>query len=209
MSETFTVIAQTRTDLGKGASRRLRRAGKVPAVVYGYDAPVAITLAHNEMIKHAESDAFFAHILNLEIDGKSEQVIVSDMQRHPAKPFITHVDFQRVKKGQEFTTAVPLHFINEEQAIGVKEQGGMLNQLVTEVQIACIPSKLPEFIEVDVSKLEVGGLLYLSDIQFPDGVRSIIDWTVSEEHNVAIIACNKIHEQSEDEAGEESAPSAE
>lgn len=201
MAENFEVIAQARTDLGKGASRRLRRAGQIPAVVYGSGEPVSITLSHSEMLRHAEHEAFFSHILDLQIDGKSENVIVRDMQRHPAKPFITHVDFQRVTKGVELTVSVPLHFVNEDTCKGVKIGGGLLSHLVTEIEISVLPKNLPEFVEVDVANLEVGATLHLSEITLPEGVTSVA-LSHGEDHDIGLVACNKPRGAAEDEESE-------
>ncbi len=201
MAENFEVVATTRTNLGKGASRRLRRTGQVPGVVYGSGEPVSITLSHNEMLQHVENEAFFSHILDLQLDGKSERVILRDIQRHPAKPFITHVDFQRVTKGVELTVSVPLHFINEEKCQGVKVGGGLLSHLVSEIEVTVLPKNLPEFIEVDVTNLDLGDTLQLSDITLPEGVKSVA-LSHGEGHDIGLVVCNKPRGESSEEADE-------
>lgn len=171
MENLFEVQAEARTDQGKGASRRLRRAGKVPAVVYGTEKkPVSISVDHNQFIRHLAEDAFYAHILTLVIDGKKNQVVLKDLQRHPANDNkIIHADFLRVDAKHEMTMTVQLHFLNEDKAPGVKA-GGQVSHLMTEVDIACLPKDLPEYIEVDVAKLEMDEYIHLSELVLPKGV---------------------------------------
>jgi large subunit ribosomal protein L25 len=171
MENLFEVQAEARTDEGKGASRRLRHAGKVPAVVYGAEKePVSISLDHNQFIRHLAEEAFYAHILTLNIGKKKEQVVLKDLQRHPANDNkIIHADFLRVDAKHEMTMTVPLHFIGEEKAVGVKA-GGVVSHVMTEVEIACLPADLPEFIEVDISKLELDHAIHLSELVLPKGV---------------------------------------
>ncbi|MDX1573271.1 MAG: 50S ribosomal protein L25/general stress protein Ctc [Methylophaga sp.] len=171
MENLFVVQAEARTDQGKGASRRLRRAGKVPAVVYGTEKkPVSISVDHNQFIRHLAEEAFYAHILTLVIDGKKNQVVLKDLQRHPANDNkIIHADFLRVDAKHEMTMTVQLHFLNEEKAPGVKA-GGQVSHLMTEVEIACLPKDLPEYIEVDVAKLEMDEYIHLSELVLPKGV---------------------------------------
>ena len=169
--EVFDINAEPREVQGKGASRRLRRDGIVPAVVYGAGKdPQNIQLNHNEVFLHTEHEAFYSHILNLNISGNSERVILRDMQRHPYKPVINHIDFQRIDESKKLTMRVPLHFTNEEQCVGVKQGGGIVSHLMTEIEIACLPKDLPEYIEIDIVDLDVGSSLHLSDIQAPAGV---------------------------------------
>ena len=171
MENLFEVQAEARTDQGKGASRRLRRAGKVPAVVYGTEKkPVSISINHNMFIRHLAEEAFYAHILTLVIDGKKNQVVLKDLQRHPANDNkIIHADFLRVDAKHEMTMTVQLHFLNEDKAPGVKA-GGQVSHLMTEVEIACLPKDLPEYIEVDVAKLEMDEYIHLSELVLPKGV---------------------------------------
>lgn len=169
----ITIIATTREDMGKGASRRLRRSGNIPAIVYGgakNRKPVSLTLALKDITKTAENEAFFSSVLNLEIDGKAEQVVLMDMQRHPARSDIMHVDFERVTKSTVIHKTVPIHFINEDASEAVKIHGGKIQHNLTELEIECKASALPEFIEVDMSKIEIGETIHLSDIKLPKGV---------------------------------------
>lgn len=171
MENLFEVQAEVRTDEGKGASRRLRRAGKVPAVVYGTEKkPVSISVDHNQFIRHLAEEAFYAHILTLVIDGKKNQVVLKDLQRHPANDNkIIHADFLRIDAKHEMTMTIPLHFINEEKAVGVKA-GGQIAHLMTEVEITCLPKDLPEYIEVDTAKLGMDEYIHLSELKLPKGV---------------------------------------
>mgnify|MGYP000653837076 CR=1 FL=1 len=171
MKNLFEVQAELRTDEGKGASRRLRHAGNVPAIMYGGgDAPVSLTLEHNKFLRHLQEDAFYAHILTIVVDGKKHQVVLKDLQRHPASDVrIMHADFMRVKADQALTMTVPLHFINEDIAVGVKD-GGVIAHLMSDVEVSCLPKNLPEFIEIDIAGLELDGSIHLSEITLPKGV---------------------------------------
>jgi large subunit ribosomal protein L25 len=205
MSVDFTVEAQLRADTGKGASRRLRHQGLVPGIVYGAGKdPLSITLDHNKVIQHIDHEAFFSHILDLSVDGKSEKVVVKDMQRHPAKRMIMHMDFLRVSAKETIRMQVPLHFTGEEVAPGVKH-GGNVSHLITDVEVSCLPSDLPEYLEVDISGLDVGDSLHLSDIQLPKGVE-LIELTHGEAHDTAIVNIHvprgALEEEAEEEAGE-------
>jgi len=175
MSEDFKLNATARNDLGKGASRRLRRlAGEVPAIVYGGTAaPLNVSVSHNELLKHLEHEAFFSHIISLNVDGKEQDVILKDLQRHPAKPLVLHADFQRIDKNTRVHTHVPLHFINEAVSKGVKIQGGKVVHNLTQLDITCLPHNLPEFIEVDLINAEVGTIIHISDLKLPSGVTSV------------------------------------
>lgn len=167
----FEIEAELRHDRGKGASRRLRRAGKFPGVVYGaHQDAVAIQLPHNEMLLHTQHEAFYSHILTLKIDGKSERVVVKDIQRHPYKPFLQHMDFLRVSETETLTVRVPLHFINEERCAGVKQEGGVIAHLMADLEVTCLPKNLPEYIEVDVAALNVGDTIHLGELKMPAGV---------------------------------------
>jgi len=173
MSSDFTLTGELRSDTGKGASRRLRHADRVPAIIYGAGKePTMLTLGHDAMTHACEDEAFFAHILTIEVDGDSEQVIIKDLQRHPAKLQIMHADFQRVDANKAIHVNIPLHFINEETSVAIKS-GAIIAHEVTELEISCLPADLPEFIEVDIANLEVGQSIHLSEIQMPEGVTSI------------------------------------
>lgn len=171
----FTLNAQARSDLGKGASRRLRRnVSMVPAVIYGGDkAPQSISLLAKDLAKLLENEAAFSHVLSLDVAGTKESVVIKALQRHPAKGFVLHADFQRVVAGQKLTAHVPLHFINEATAVGVKQQGGEISHTINEVEVSCLPKDLPEFIEVDMAAVEVGQTVHMSDLKLPKGVELV------------------------------------
>ena len=210
MSEAiFNLDASVRTDLGKGASRRLRHAGKVPAILYGAGKdPIALTLEHNKVVQAQEFEAFYSHVLTLTIDGKNVEALVKDMQRHPFKPKVTHIDFQRVVAGQKLHTNVPLHFINESTCPGVKNDGGYADHLMQELEVTCLPKNLPEFIEVDMAEVEMGQTLHLSDIKLPKGVESV-ELSKGEEHDLALVTIkapkgpSKSEDEADDDASEE------
>jgi len=168
----FTLNAQTRTNEGKGASRRLRRLElKVPAVIYGgSDAAQSITLELRELVKALESEAFYSHILTINIDGKPQSAVLKALQRHPVKNLPMHADFLRVDAAQKLTMKVPLHFLNQDTCVGVKLEGGEITHFTSEVEIACLPGNLPEYIAVDMAAVHVGTTLHLSDLQLPAGV---------------------------------------
>ena len=170
----FEINAQARTLQGSGASRRLRRAGKVPGIIYGgAAAPQAIEIDHNDLLLNLKKEAFHASILNIVLDGKKQQVLLRDTQRHAFKPLILHIDFQRVDATHELHIKVPLHFINEEIAPGVKLNGGLVNHVMTEVDVHCLAKDLPEFIEVDLSALKIGDSIHLSQLKLPNGVKLV------------------------------------
>ncbi len=205
MAEDFVLSAEVRELSGKGASRRLRREqGLVPGIIYGGDKePTQITLAHKDLVKQLENEAFYSHIVTLNIGSGSESVILKDLQRHPAKPIILHADFLRVSADQKFHTKVPLHFINEASSVGVKTQGGVVTHNITELDISCLPKDLPEFIEVDVAALEIGHSLHISEITLPEGVTSV---DLAHDHDLAIATISKTRgASSSDEDGEEAA----
>ncbi len=168
----FEVIANARTVQGTGASRRLRRAGTVPGIVYGGEAaPVAIETAHNDLLLKLKKEAFHSSIITLVIDGKKEQVLLRDYQTHAYKPLVLHIDFQRVDATHELHVKVPLHFINEDVAPGVKLGGGLVNHVMTEVDVQCLAKDLPEFIEVDLANMNAGDSLHLGQLKLPKGVK--------------------------------------
>lgn len=170
MSVSFEVNAQPRTGTGTGASRRLRRTGLVPAIVYGaHQDPEMVSVSHNELLKHLEHEAFYSHVLDLKVGDEVTKVVLKDMQRHPAKPFILHVDFMRVSQDEKLKMVVPIHFVNEDKCKGVK-LGGVASHTITEVEIVCLPKDLPEFIAVDMSEMEIGSIVHLSELVLPEGV---------------------------------------
>jgi len=198
----FNLDAEVRTDLGKGASRRLRHTDKVPAILYGADKePVALTLAHNKVLQAQEFEAFYSHVLTLNIAGESVEALVKDMQRHPYKPKITHIDFLRVDAKKALTTSVPLHFINEDQAPSIKLHGGHAEHQMNDVEISCLPSDLPEFIEVDLMDVEIGQTLHLSDIKAPEGV-TLVELAKGEDHDQAVVTVKTAKGASADEEDE-------
>ena len=207
MSEAiFNLDASIRTDLGKGASRRLRREEKLPGIIYGgEEAPVSITLDHNKVNNSADFEAFYSHVLTLNLDGKPVEVLVKDMQRHPYKPKIMHIDFQRVIAGEDVHTNVPLHFVNEEKSAAVKA-GGIAEHHVTEIEVTCQPKDLPEFIEVDMAAVEMGQTVHLSDLTLPAGVSSVELAKNDEAHDLAVVTVKPAPKAAEtDEDGEEAA----
>lgn len=188
MSEAiFNLDAEVRTDLGKGASRRLRRAEKVPAILYGADKePVSLTLDHNKVIQAQEFEAFYSHILTLNIGGEKVEALLKDMQRHPYKPKVTHLDFLRVDATHKVTTHVPLHFINEDSADAIKMQGGHAEHHVADVEVSCLPAVLPEFIEVDLQDVALGQTLHLSDLKLAEGV-TLVELAKGADHDQAVV----------------------
>lgn len=175
MTVEFTLNAQVRSDLGKGASRRLRRlASLIPAVIYGGDKDAqSISLVAKDVAKLLENEAAFSHVIELNVDGAVETVLIKALQRHPVKMFVMHADFVRVVAGQKLTAHVPLHFINQETSVGVKMQGGEVSHTAVEVEVSCLPKDLPEFIEVDMAKVEIGTILHMSDLVLPAGVQLV------------------------------------
>jgi len=168
------VIAFPRKEQGTGASRRLRNAGQTPAIVYGGTAaPLNIALDHNALYHALKKEAFHSSILDLEIDGKVEQVLLRDFQVHAYKQLVLHVDFQRVDASQKIHVKVPLHFVNADVSPAVKLSSGIISHVMTELDISCLPKDLPEFVSVDLSKLEVGHSIHLADLQLPNGVTAV------------------------------------
>ncbi len=176
MTVSIHLEASTRQVLGKGASRRLRRLdNKIPAIIYGGDkAPLMIELLHNKVTKALESEHIYSSVFPLQVDGKAEHVILKAIQRHPYKPVVMHMDFQRVSPKDVLVRMVPLHFIGDSEAKGIKE-GGIINHAMTQVEIRCAAKDLPEFIEVDVHALEMNQVLHMTDLKLPQGVQFAID----------------------------------
>jgi large subunit ribosomal protein L25 len=167
----FEINAEKRADRGKGASRRLRHAGKAPGIVYGGGkVPQSIAVSNNEMLLHLDHEAFYSHILTLKLDGTSERVVLKDLQRHPYRPVIMHVDLLRVDENKKLTMRVPLHFLNEGIAPGVKVDAGVISHLMTDVEISCLPKHLPEFIAVDLGEMKLGDTVHIGDLKLPEGV---------------------------------------
>ncbi|NBC49181.1 MAG: 50S ribosomal protein L25/general stress protein Ctc [Gammaproteobacteria bacterium] len=170
MSEVYEVPAQPRSDTGKGASRRLRRQGLVPGIVYGGNSePEMISVPHNELERQLEYEAFYSSLLDLKLDDKTTKVVLKDLQRHPAKPFLLHVDFLRVSRGDKLRLTIPIHFVNEETCPGVK-MGGTVSHNVTEIEVSCLPGDLPEYLTVDMSQMDMGDVVHVSELQLPEKV---------------------------------------
>ncbi|MBB3231493.1 50S ribosomal protein L25/general stress protein Ctc [Halomonas stenophila] len=206
----FKLNASVRNDLGKGASRRLRRANEqVPAIIYGGEqAPQAIAVDKTAFYKAIEDEAFFSSVINLTVDGKAQQVVVRDLQRHPYKALLTHADFMRVDATHELTLSVPLHVVGEDTCKAIKDQDGELHILASDVEISCLPKDLPEYLEVDISNIELGTTLHLSDLTVPAGV-TLVALTHGEDHDNALVSVTKAkvraaaEEEGEEAAGEE------
>ncbi len=188
----YKLTANVRHDLGKGASRRLRRANQqVAAIIYGGEkAPQPITIDKAAFYKAIEEEAFFSSLINIDVDGTKEQVIIRDLQRHPYKALVTHADFLRVDATHEMTLNVPLHVVGEENNQSVKEKAGVLHVLANEVEISCLPKDLPEYLEVDISELGVGDTLHLSDLKLPTGV-TLVALTHGEEHDAGVASITR------------------
>ncbi len=206
MSEANTLNAEVRKDMGKGASRRLRHSGLIPAVIYGGGKDsVALTLNHDEFFHALENESFYSSIITLKVGKKKEKAILKDLQRHPWKNLLSHADFLRVKMDEEITTNVPLHFINEDNCHGVKMEGGQLTHLFNDVEITCLPNDLPEYIDVDVAALELGSTIHLTELVLPEGVEiTALTGPDAEEHDQGVVSVNKKKAETEEvaEAGE-------
>jgi len=209
MSQDFDLIADIREDQGKGASRRLRHQGKVPAIIYGGGRPPrALVFDQNKVLQQLENESFYSSVLYIKVGKKSQAAIIKDLQRHPAKHMVMHMDFQRIVDDVEIKMNVPLHFMGEDIAPGVKVGGGAVSHLMNDVEVACLPKYLPEYLEVDVSELELDAMLHLSDIKLPEGVE-IPGLVAGEESDHAIVSIHVIKaapvedEIADDEAAEE------
>jgi large subunit ribosomal protein L25 len=191
-----------RKDEGKGASRRLRRSGFIPAVVYGgQSAPKSIQLEHEKTWIASQNEWFYSSILTLEVDGQRESVLLRDMQRHPYKQLIMHLDFQRVDANQALRVKVPLHFLNQEKSPAGKTAGVVILHELNEIEISCLPKDLPEFIEVDLGELKVGDIVHLSDLKLPAGVE-IPELKLGKEHDVAVVIAKHAREEAEEAPAE-------
>ena len=206
----FTLNAKERNDLGKGASRRLRRiADLVPAIVYGGNkAPQSISLETRQLNKALENEAFYSHIISLDVDGKKENVLLKAVQRHPSKPRIMHVDLLRVVAGHKVTVQVPLRFLNEDTCHGVKLEGGIIFRNLPDIEVSCLPKDLPESIEVDLIDLKLGEIIHLSELKLPKGV-TIPSLALGSDHDLPVVNVMAprvaVDEDAAPEAGEEPA----
>jgi len=204
MAEEFNLIAEIREDQGKGASRRLRLEGKVPAIIYGAGRPPrSLAFDHNKVLHELQSESFYSSVLNIKVGEKSQAAILKDLQRHPAKNVIMHMDFQRIVEDQEIRMNVPIHFIGEEVAPGVKLGGGSVSHLRTDVEVVCLPKHLPEYLEVDVSSLELDAMIHLSEIPLPEGVE-IPELAQGPEHDHAVVSIHVIKVRAVEEEEEPS-----
>jgi large subunit ribosomal protein L25 len=188
MANVFEFVAEARSASGSSAAKVVRRQGKVPAVVYGGNGvPEMLLLDHNEVVKHLVHEAVYSHVLDLKIDGKTEKAVLKHIQRHPAKPIVLHMDFMRVDETHKLKVHVPLHFVNEAISVGVKK-GGLVTHAMADVEVLCMPSALPEFIEVDLANVDVGSTIHLSDLVLPAGVEiAALQHGAEHDHPVAQI----------------------
>ncbi|HNR91976.1 MAG: 50S ribosomal protein L25/general stress protein Ctc [Luteimonas sp.] len=209
MAKSHKISVQLRKDEGKGASRRLRRAGQVPAVVYGGKLdPVSIQIEHEAVWLASQHESFYSAILDLDLNGDVQKVLLRDMQRHPFKSQIAHLDFQRVLDDQPIRLRVPLHFLNQEQSVAGKTSGVVITHELNEVLVSCLPKDLPEFIEVDLSGLGVGDIVHLSQVKLPGGVE-IPELKLGKEHDIAIVIAKEAKEEVDPVPAEgEAAPAA-
>ncbi|QFU74808.1 50S ribosomal protein L25/general stress protein Ctc [Halioglobus maricola] len=187
MSDQFEVQAELREDMGKGASRRLRRlADKLPAIIYGGGKePQSLTIVRKDLEKSLENEAFYSHVLQVNVGGDVQKAILKDLQRHPAKNLVMHADFLRVDDKVAIKVHVPIHFLNEESCVGVKMEGGMIQHQATDIEVSCLPGDIPEFIEVDMIEVVTGQIVHLSEVALPEGVTSVA-LALGEDHDLAI-----------------------
>jgi large subunit ribosomal protein L25 len=212
MAVDFEFVAENRTGTGNGAARVLRRQDKIPAIIYGgKKEPEKLTLDHNDVIKHLAHEAVYSHILDIKIDGKIQKAILKDIQRHPAKPRVLHMDFLRVSAKEKIRVNVPLHFLNEETSVGAKK-GGVITHNLVDLEVSCLPDALPEYIEIDLADVDIGDPVHLTDIKLPEGVE-IVALLQEGDHDLSVVAISpakvEVIEEDEDaevdaEAGEES-----
>lgn len=210
MATEHKLSATSRKDEGKGASRRLRHAAQIPAIVYGGDAkPQSIQLEHEKTWLASQNDWFYSSIITLDVDGKPQQVLLRDMQRHPYRQLIMHLDFQRVKANEAIRTRVPLHFLNIEESPAGKTAEVSVTSEMNDVEITCLPRDLPEFIEVDLGSIEVGDTVHLSQVKLPKGVELV--QKIDEDNDPAVAVARFVKEEVEEEIpaeGEEGATEA-
>jgi len=208
MAAEFELHAEVRADLGKGASRRLRlQADLVPAIIYGAGKdPQSLSIPHKDLVKATENEAFFSHILTIDVAGDKQNAIVKDLQRHPSKSRILHADCQRIMLDQAISVEVPFHFLNEESCVGVKTGGGQISHNMTQITVSCLPGDLPEYIEVDLLTLELGQALHMSQIDLPEGV-TIPALAQGADYDQVVVSVN-VNKRAEAEKAAESAGDA-
>jgi large subunit ribosomal protein L25 len=206
--EKFVLEGTPRSGLGKGASRRLRSSGQVPAVLYGAgEAPEALQLSANSVKRQLEHEAFFSHVLTIRVDGRETQAVLKAMQRDPTTDFVIHLDLLRVDATHEITMRVPLHFIHEERCPG-RKAGGVVSRLMVDLEVVCLPQHLPEYIEVELGGLEIGDSVHLSQLVLPTGV-TLANPVEDEEHDQPVVSCTAPSRLEAEEGEEEEAPTAE
>ena len=200
----ITINATARDDMGKGASRRLRREAKLPGIIYGAGKePVNITMEQKDIQHQLDNESFYTQVLSLNVDGAAVDVLVRDLQHHPFKMDILHIDFQRVDAKKEVHVLIPLHFENEETSPGVKTEGGAVQHIITEVEVTCLPGDLPEFIVVDVGEMHTDDILHLSDLKLPKGVElAAFKQGVDHEHDSAVVSIHARKAEAADDAEE-------
>ncbi|MGZ8162232.1 MAG: 50S ribosomal protein L25/general stress protein Ctc [Methylobacter sp.] len=187
MSNVFEFVAESRGQSGKGAAKRVRRQGKVPAIIYGgHKEPQMLTLSHNDVIKHLDHEAVYSHVLDVSVNGKTEKAILKNIQRNPAKLQVMHMDFLRVSMSEAVKVHVPLHFINEASSIGGKK-GGIATHSMVDVEVSCLPADLPEYLEIDLANLDIGESIHLSDIALPSGVEIVV-LAQGPEHDLPVVS---------------------
>ncbi|MEZ5560856.1 MAG: 50S ribosomal protein L25/general stress protein Ctc [Pseudomonadales bacterium] len=207
MSQQIQISAEPRQDVGKGASRRLRRLGeRVPGIIYGDNKDAQpLTLDANELGKAMQNEAFYSQVLNVSVAGDVQQAVVRDLQRHPASNRVQHIDFLRVSADREIEVHVPLHFLNEEKCVGVRLGGGTITHNMTDVEVSCLPRDLPEYIEVNVADLEVGHAIHLSDLVLPAGV-SVVALSYGADHDTSVVTVLAPRGAAQDEGESEAGP---
>ncbi|MCR6701925.1 MAG: 50S ribosomal protein L25/general stress protein Ctc [Dokdonella sp.] len=204
---THVINVERRKDEGKGASRRLRRTGQVPAIVYGGELkPVSIQLLHKDVLAASQNEWFYSSILDLSLGGDVQKVLLRDMQRHPFKQQVLHLDFQRVNDNEAIRARVPLHFLNQETSPAGKTSGVIVMHELNEIEVSCLPRHLPEFIEIDLGQITLGDIIHLSEIKLPEGVE-IPELKLGKEHDIAVVIAKMAKEEVEPEPAE--APAAE
>ena len=202
MAISHEIAVQRRTDEGKGASRRLRRAGKVPAIVYGGKLdPVSIQIEHKDAWAASQNEWFYSAIFDLSLDGDKQKVLLRDMQRHPYKQQLLHMDFQRISDDEVIRVRVPIHFLNQEKSPAGKTSGVVVMRELTDVEVACLPKDLPEFIELDLGELAIGDIIHLSGLTLPEGVE-IPQLKLGKEHDIAVVVARMAREEVESEVAE-------
>jgi large subunit ribosomal protein L25 len=202
MSSVFEFVAKSRGRVGTSAAKAVRRQGNVPAVIYGGNlAPQVVVLEHNEVLKHLVHEAVYSHVLDIVVDGKTEKAVLKGVQRHPSRPVVLHMDFMRVTESSKIKVHVPLHFINEATSVGVKK-GGVAAHSMVDIEVSCLSSALPEFLEVDLANVDIGQSVHLSDIVLPAGVE-ILELAHGPEHDLPVVSIMQSKAKSDEETASE------